>query len=71
MLNKIIDGLGSLILVLLLVCFLGVIVALPTMLVWNMLMPEIFNLTTIDFWQALGLIVLANVLFKPFSFNSK
>lgn len=38
--------------------------ALPTYLLWNWLMPEIFGLTKIDFWQALGLSMLSACLFK-------
>jgi hypothetical protein len=34
------------------------------MLLWNWLMPPIFGLTTITFWQAWGLVVLAHILFK-------
>ena len=34
------------------------------MLLWNWLMPPIFGLTTITFWQAWGLVVLAHLLFK-------
>lgn len=30
---------------------------------WNLLMPEIFRLPAISFWQALGLLVLSRVLF--------
>lgn len=33
------------------------------MLLWNALMPDIFNLGTITFWQALGLLVLAKIFF--------
>lgn len=36
----------------------------PVMALWNILMPEIFGLTTITFWQALGLSLLCNILFK-------
>ncbi|MFZ5517423.1 MAG: hypothetical protein ACOY90_12330 [Candidatus Zhuqueibacterota bacterium] len=36
------------------------------MWLWNWLMPDIFGLTTITFWQAWGLIVLAHILFKSF-----
>lgn len=32
------------------------------MWLWNWLMPSIFNLTTITYWQALGLAVLARLL---------
>ena len=34
-----------------------------TMLLWNALMPAIFGLTAITFWQALGLMILARLLF--------
>jgi hypothetical protein len=30
---------------------------------WNLLMPAIFGLPAIGFWQALGLLVLSRVLF--------
>jgi hypothetical protein len=33
---------------------------------WNWLMPEIFGLGKITFWQSWGLIVLAHILFKSF-----
>lgn len=34
-----------------------------TMLLWNWLMPEIFGLTQITFWQALGLLLLSKLIF--------
>lgn len=34
-----------------------------TMTLWNALLPEIFHLPTINFWQALGLLVLSRLLF--------
>ena len=33
------------------------------MLLWNWLMPTIFGLTAICFWQALGLLILCRILF--------
>jgi hypothetical protein len=33
------------------------------MLLWNWLMPVIFGLSAITFWQALGLLVLTKILF--------
>jgi hypothetical protein len=39
------------------------------MWLWNWLMPEIFGLTAISFWQAWGLVVLAHILFKSFPHN--
>lgn len=34
------------------------------MLLWNWLMPVIFSLPQITFWQAWGLVVLTHLLFK-------
>ncbi|MDR2084197.1 MAG: hypothetical protein LBP67_04305 [Bacteroidales bacterium] len=36
------------------------------MLLWNWLMPSIFGLITINFWQALGIFILARILFSSF-----
>ena len=52
--------LGGIILAVLLAFLFGWIV----MLLWNWLMPEIFGLTTITFWQAWGLVILSHLLFK-------
>jgi hypothetical protein len=45
--------------------------ALPVMLLWNYLMPGLFGLSTISFWQALGLSALCGLLFKSSSVSSK
>jgi len=34
-----------------------------TMILWNELMPLIFHLPTISFWQALGLLILGRLFF--------
>ena len=52
----------------------GVIIAAGTALIlgfvvmwlWNWLMPAIFGLTKITFWQAWGLVLLSHILFKSF-----
>ncbi|GHU61764.1 hypothetical protein FACS1894123_01620 [Bacteroidia bacterium] len=36
------------------------------MLLWNALVPTIFGLTVINFWQSLGLLALARLLFGGF-----
>jgi hypothetical protein len=36
------------------------------MLLWNALVPTIFGLAVINFWQALGLLVLARLFFGGF-----
>ena len=36
------------------------------MLLWNWLIPDIFGLGAINFWQALGLFALTRILFGSF-----
>ena len=40
-----------------------ILVAYLIMWLWNWLMPELFSLPTIGFWQALGVFVLAKIIF--------
>lgn len=47
----------------------ALLMALPTMWLWNWLMPDIFSLTEINFWQALGINVFSAILFKDYSSN--
>jgi len=53
---------GIIILVIIGVFVFGSIV----MLLWNALMPVIFHLPLISFWQALGLLILTKILFGGF-----
>ena len=55
---------GVIILSFIVVAFSAFVLALPTMWLWNWLMPVIFGLTKISFWQALGLNLLCGLLFK-------
>lgn len=49
--------------ILLLVIAAGTGFSFAVMLLWNALMPGIFGLGIITFWQALGLLVLSRLLF--------
>ena len=40
------------------------------MLLWNALLPGIFNIGTITYWQAFGLFILARILFGGFRGHS-
>ena len=40
------------------------LLSLPTYWLWNWLMPAIFNLPEITWWQAWGLTCLCSILFK-------
>lgn len=42
------------------------IMALPTMWLWNWLMPAIFGLCRITLWQALGINIFSGMLFRGF-----
>jgi hypothetical protein len=55
---------------------LFILVAVPlfgyvTMHLWNWLMPQLFRLPAVTFWQALGLIVLTRILFGGFKWRSR
>ena len=39
------------------------------MLLWNWLIPAIFGLSAISFWQALGILILSKLLFGSFRFR--
>jgi hypothetical protein len=43
-----------------------VVVSFVVMSLWNVLMPGIFAVHAISFWQALGLLVLSKLLFGGF-----
>lgn len=43
---------------------LGLVLGYGLMWLWNWLMPEIFGLPEIGYWQAVGLFVLCHLLFK-------
>jgi hypothetical protein len=55
---------------LLVIALLGILLGLPLQLLWNWLMPTIFNLPTITFWQAMGLNIMASILFKDNSIKN-
>ena len=42
---------------------LSLLEAFPLMWLWNALMPALFGLTRITFWQAVGLGLLTSILF--------
>jgi hypothetical protein len=46
------------------IAVIGVVVAYPLMLLWNWLVPAIFGLKTITFFEALGLYLLCGIVFK-------
>ena len=64
--EKMENVLGGLAIVLGVLVVIALILGLPVMLLWNWLMPQIFGLPFIGFWQAVGLNILSSILFsKP------
>ncbi len=57
-------------LVIIIAVVLAVIIAYPAMLLWNWLMPELFGLKVVTFWQMFGLITLVRIIL-PSSSSSK
>ena len=49
----------------------ALVLGFAVMALWNWLMPVIFGLTTITFWQAWGLVVLSHILFKSFPHHNQ
>jgi len=39
------------------------------MLLWNALLPQLIHVTTINYWQTLGLMLLCRILFGGFHFG--
>lgn len=48
---------------------LAIIFGLVIQWLWNSLMPEIFGLPEVSYWQAVGLAVLSHILFGSHSHN--
>lgn len=58
LLNKILTGIIGV--------AIGVLIAtFPTMWLWNWIMPIIFELPKINFFETIGILLLTTVLFKP------
>lgn len=69
--DKAIEVVGVLTLGAIAIVVMAILTALPVMILWNWLMPHLFGLTTIGFWEALGLSALCGCLFKNTSSSSK
>lgn len=57
-------GCGMIILLFVVLIILTFIYSGILMWVWNMIMPALFGLPIISFWQALGIYIISNILFK-------
>jgi hypothetical protein len=50
---------------------MSLVATFPTLWLWNWLMPELFGVKAVTFWQALGINLLAGLLLKPATGSSK
>ncbi len=60
---KVLIVMGFVILGIIAVTALAVLFGFVVMWLWNALMPAIFNLPAIGYWQAVGLVVLSHIFF--------
>jgi hypothetical protein len=63
--NNINDTIETILAAILVIALIVLILGFPLMWLWNWLMPTIFDLPEITFWQALGINLLSILLFKP------
>ena len=62
--NDFLDILGMLIMTVVIVVLVALLLSIPFMLLWNWLMPSVFNLPSITFIQAIGLMILTSLIFS-------
>lgn len=41
------------------------------MLLWNAILPHVFGVNTITYWQAFGLLILSRILLGSFGFSGR
>ena len=61
--NKIGDVVLAFLSFMVIALFIALALGAPVMLLWNAVMPVVFGLTKITFWQAIMLNLLCSVLF--------
>ena len=55
---------GAIVIAIVILLLVAVLFAIPTLLLWNWLMPVLFGLKTITLFQAWGVNLLTSILFK-------
>ena len=68
--NNFLAIIGAVIHVLTVGFLLSLILAYPVKWLWNWIIPMLFNLPRINFWEAFGINLLCSLLFKSSSSNS-
>lgn len=62
---KLASGISAVLLSVIIWLLISLVTGVIVMYLWNWLMPDIFGLTTITYWQGMGLSSLCSILFKP------
>lgn len=57
-------GIEALLIVVGLLILSAILLAIPTMLLWNALLPHLFNTPAINLYEAVGINILSGILFK-------
>lgn len=57
-------GIEALLIVVGLLVLSAILLAIPTMLLWNWLLPHLFNIPAITLYEAVGINILSGILFK-------
>jgi len=61
-----VHGVLRVLMILLMVTLAVTLFSFVVMWLWNRLMPNLFGLHVLSFWQALGLLILSKILFSGF-----
>ena len=69
--NKIITWVGTFVLFLTLAGLIALFEGWLVMVIWNRVVPVVFNYHTITYWQAFGLSWLCSLLFKSSNTSKK
>jgi hypothetical protein len=67
--RKIATTIGAIVMLCALIMIGGLLVGFPIKWLWNWLLPDMFGLKVIGFWQAWGFAVLCGMLFKSSASN--
>ena len=59
---KVVGGLAFALIAFAIIVGFSLIVGFPVMWLWNWLMPALFHLPLVTFWQAVGLMILGHLL---------
>jgi len=57
-------AIGIVVIAMMVTALAAAVLTIPVYYLWNWLMPEVFGLTTLTFWQALGISLLSGCLFQ-------